>query len=279
MPNLLMRFARRFVAHFGAVVRESIWDRVILAATIVYLVLHGLVTKRLELVTPVVWGLCALVSFHAFKAAFMVGKEIKKGVSTFVTEQESPIFTPTGKHATVLIERPVAPRFYQLKLYGVALLIFFLCASASFSIWQRDHFVVSASDAKAQLSLQFVPVLDGDTLTHISIRAGDPFTVQITNNGLVTAENLKLLKLMTSDGCEFKTVPSDFLRKGVKREVQNDPAVIYEMRSRRHITETFSVECLKGITSFHVSLQYWCPSCPNDNLWDEVNVFIKSDED
>jgi hypothetical protein len=127
----------------------------------------------------------------------------------------------------------------------------------------------------AQLLLQLHPDSGTDTPTHISIRANEPFTVQITNLGPGDAEGLHL-KLRTSDGCKFTEMPDSFYGEGSQQEIRSDASVINSIQAHRMITGKFLVDCFEKHDSFGVNLYYWCPTCPNDNKWsDPVIVVIK----
>jgi len=118
---------------------------------------------------------------------------------------------------------------------------------------------IQQQDAKAELLLQLLPISDGDTPTHVYIRANDPFTVQIVNRGAATAENVNVKVMISSAPCTFTQVPEDFYVSG--DSVQNDPQKIDSIQKLKSISEKLSVGCPKEYQLFRLSMFYWCDTC------------------
>lgn len=131
----LARFARVFFKRFGATLRESIFDKVIVAATIVYFLVLGIATKHWEFITPIVWGVCAIIVYHAIDAARAVNREIKAESTSESLGKELPVYGPDGKFVRVDVA-DIPPRFFRAQLFGFALLISGLCCFASWSAFK-----------------------------------------------------------------------------------------------------------------------------------------------
>jgi hypothetical protein len=149
---LFSRFARRFFVGFWSTMRESRFDKLVAGCTVAYLVVHGVIRERWEFVTPIVWAVCLIVVVHAFGAAHAVSKEISKEIEQSPVERETPIFSPTGKKATVISESP-AHGNYRLKLYGFAVLITLPCLCMA--IWVGEPYPGTGQDERAYLKATY----------------------------------------------------------------------------------------------------------------------------
>jgi len=122
------RFFRTFFARFGETMWDGYFDKLVLAATLIYIVAHGFVTEKWEIVAPVAWGLCVVVVIHGFGAAWEVSKEIKKEV-----EEARPKGFASNESVAVY------PFLFRIKLYAIACLLLAICGYCSYQVWERSR--------------------------------------------------------------------------------------------------------------------------------------------
>lgn len=105
---------------------EGRLDKAILAATVVFIVGHGLVTDKWEFLSSAVWGVCTIIVVHAFEAAHTVSKEVNRGVADAC---------PKGFAPATTIKYPF---LYKTQTYGLACLLLALCAYCSYLVWTAN---------------------------------------------------------------------------------------------------------------------------------------------
>jgi len=128
--SLLTRFFREFLKQFWPTVTENKFDKIVVAAAVVYLFFRRLIGERWEFVIPLVWAVCFIAVYHAFKAAHSVKKEI----DVELCEQPSPLYDPSGQHPTIP-HQATMPFLYGVRLYGIASVFLLAFGYVGFSAW------------------------------------------------------------------------------------------------------------------------------------------------
>ena len=78
-----------------------------------------------------------MVVYHAFKAAYIVSRNITAEIQTQSGTHESVILTPTGEKASFTVV-PTEPFLYKVRLYGTACVFLCLCGFTSFLAEKRS---------------------------------------------------------------------------------------------------------------------------------------------
>src|SRR3984885_7441105 len=113
---ILARFRDAFLKGFTRSWKELVIHGLILGGTLLYWRnIGGIKAHFWESAAPWLWALCIVIVWHAFKAAYLLDKEIgsspSHGVSTIVSEYGKPFDLPVAK----------VP-FYRIRVWGMAVI-------------------------------------------------------------------------------------------------------------------------------------------------------------
>ncbi len=147
-----------FIRNSLKVWRENKLDLLIIATTILWFAVKGILGQHWDYVAPAVWALCLILIHHFFNATREVHKEIEQETRESETNYESPILAPSGGHAYVTHPIKRIP-FYWPRLYGMFVLFSVLCLIPCVLVTRKSN----ASDRKEFLLKYHDPLLSGET--------------------------------------------------------------------------------------------------------------------
>jgi hypothetical protein len=134
--SLLTRFFLEFSRGFGKTVKEDKFDRAVILAALLYLLVSGLFFERWEFVITIVLALCLISIYHAFVAAYSVKKETDAEIIENSREKHSGLYDPFNRPITITpkINRPF---LLAVRLYSIAFMFVVASGFIGYSILQH----------------------------------------------------------------------------------------------------------------------------------------------
>lgn len=118
---ITVRFFGAVSTRFFRILKESLWDKAVLATSIIYIFGNRLITERWEVVVPLIGGVGLVISVYGFQTAREISKEFREKANPRGFAPHTPLLQ--------------VPRLYRVRLYSLAGLLVVIWGYLSFQVW------------------------------------------------------------------------------------------------------------------------------------------------